>query len=417
MFRIYNLLLYLILLLSPFIIIYRLIIKKEDLNRFKEKFCFFSHKKPKNKNVIWFHGSSVGEINSIIPLIEKLERNENIDTILITSSTLSSSKVLSKFKFKKIIHQFFPIDTNYFTNKFLDYWNPKLVFFIESEIWPNMITNIKKRKISLILLNSRLTKKTFKRWIKFPNLSKSIFNKFDLCLPQNEQTKKFLKILGCKKIKKIGNIKFSETQKVTNVEFDKNTKKFFKSKKIWCASSTHESEEILCGLSHKKINKIYDNLLTIIIPRHINRISKIKKDLESIGLKVHIHSGRGKIDKETDIYLVNTYGETQSFFNICKTIFLGGSIVKHGGQNPLEPARFGCKIIHGPNIENFKEVYELLKDKKISFKINNINQLNNEITKSFKQKLNEEKKVLNLRRYGVKILNETLFEINKFIKN
>ena len=260
MFWIYNLLLYLILLLSPFIIIYRLIIKKEDLNRFKEKFCFFSHKKPKNKNVIWFHGSSVGEINSIIPLIEKLERNENIDTILITSSTLSSSKVLSKFKFKKIIHQFFPIDTNYFTKKFLDYWNPKLVFFIESEIWPNMIINIKKRKISLILLNSRLTKKTFKRWVKFPNLSKSIFNKFDLCLPQNEQTKKFLKILGCKKIKKIGNIKFSETQKVTNIEFDKNTKKIFKSKKIWCASSTHNNEEKICGLVHKRLKKSYNRV-------------------------------------------------------------------------------------------------------------------------------------------------------------
>jgi len=417
MFWIYNLLLYFILLLSPFIIIYRLIIKKEDLNRFKEKFCFFSHKKPNNKNVIWFHGSSVGEINSIIPLIEKLERDKNIDIILITSSTLSSSKVLSKFKFKKIIHQFFPIDTKHFANKFLDYWNPKVVFFIESEIWPNMISNIKKRKISLILLNSRLTKKTFKRWIKFPNLSKSIFNKFDLCLPQNEQTKKFLKMLGCKKIKKIGNIKFSGTQKVTTVEFNKNIKKFFKSKRIWCASSTHESEEILCGLSHQKIKKKYNNLLTIIIPRHINRIGEIKKNLENIGLKVHIHSSRDKINKKTDIYLVNTYGETQSFFNICKTIFLGGSIVKHGGQNPLEPARFGCKIIHGPNIENFKEVYELLKYKKISFKINNINQLNKEIIKSFKQKSNKEKKVLNLRRYGVKILNETLVEINKFIKN
>ena len=158
-------------------------------------------------------------------------------------------------------------------------------------------------------------------------------------------------------------------------------------------------------------------MLTIIIPRHVNRISKIKKDLENIGLKVHIHSGRDKIDKETDIYLVNTYGETQSFFNICKTIFLGGSIVKHGGQNPLEPARFGCKIIHGPNIENFKEVYELLKDKKISFKINNANQLNNEVVKLFKQKSKKVKKVLDLRRYGVKILNETLFEINRFIKN
>ena len=417
MFRIYNLLLFLILLISPFIIIYRLIIKKEDFNRFKEKFCFFSYKQPKNKKVVWLHGSSVGEINSIIPLIEKLEKKNYIDIILVTSSTLSSSKVLSKFKFDKVVHQFFPIDTKYFSKKFLDYWNPKAVFFIESEIWPNMITNIKKREIPLILLNSRITKKTFKRWRKFPNLSRSIFNKFDLCLPQNEQTKIFLKLLGCKKIKKIGNIKFSEIQKAPTIKFNSGIKKFFNSKKIWCASSTHKGEEILCGITHQKMSKIYNNLLTIIIPRHVNRTVEIKRCLENNGLKVHIHSNKEKIDKKTDIYLVDTYGETQSFFNICKTIFLGGSIVKHGGQNPLEPARFGCKIIHGPNIDNFKEVYELLKHKKISFQINSINQLNAEVKKLLKQKSNNVKKVLNLRRYGVKILNETLLEINKFIQN
>jgi 3-deoxy-D-manno-octulosonic-acid transferase len=417
MFRIYNLLLFLILLISPFIIIYRLIIKKEDFNRFKEKFCLFSYKQPKNKKVVWFHGSSVGEINSIIPLIEKLEKKNYIDIILVTSSTLSSSKVLSKFKFDKVVHQFFPIDTKYFSKKFLDYWNPKAVFFIESEIWPNMITNIKKREIPLILLNSRITKKTFKRWRKFPNLSRSIFNKFDLCLPQNEQTKIFLKLLGCKKIKKIGNIKFSEIQKTPTIKFNSGIKKFFNSKKIWCASSTHKGEEILCGITHQKMSKIYNNLLTIIIPRHVNRTVEIKRCLENNGLKVHIHSNKEKIDKKTDIYLVDTYGETQSFFNICKTIFLGGSIVKHGGQNPLEPARFGCKIIHGPNIDNFKEVYELLKHKKISFQINSINQLYVEVKKLLKQKSNNVKKVLNLRRYGVKILNETLLEINKFIQN
>jgi 3-deoxy-D-manno-octulosonic-acid transferase len=417
MFRIYNLLLFLILLISPFIIIYRLIIKKEDFNRFKEKFCLFSYKQPKNKKVVWFHGSSVGEINSIIPLIEKLEKKNYIDIILVTSSTLSSSKVLSKFKFDKVVHQFFPIDTKYFSKKFLDYWNPKAVFFIESEIWPNMITNIKKREIPLILLNSRITKKTFKRWRKFPNLSRSIFNKFDLCLPQNKQTKIFLKLLGCKKIKKIGNIKFSEIQKAPTIKFNSGIKKFFNSKKIWCASSTHKGEEILCGITHQKMSKIYNNLLTIIIPRHVNRTVEIKRCLENNGLKVHIHSNKEKIDKKTDIYLVDTYGETQSFFNICKTIFLGGSIVKHGGQNPLEPARFGCKIIHGPNIDNFKEVYELLKHKKISFQINSINQLYVEVKKLLKQKSNNVKKVLNLRRYGVKILNETLLEINKFIQN
>ena len=160
------------------------------------------------------------------------------------------------------------------------------------------------------------------------------------------------------------------------------------------------------------LSKIYNNLLTIIIPRHVNRTNEIIDSKPFSSCEKYFN--KEKIDKKTDIYLVDTYGETQSFFNICKTIFLGGSIVKHGGQNPLEPARFGCKIIHGPNIDNFKEVYELLKHKKISFQINSINQLYVEVKKLLKQKSNNVKKVLNLRRYGVKILNETLLEINKF---
>ena len=246
-----NLLLFLILLILILYLEEEQLIKKEDFNRFKEKFCLFSYKQPKNKKVVWFHGSSVGEINSIIPLIEKLEKKNYIDIILVTSSTLSSSKVLSKFKFDKVVHQFFPIDTKYFSKKFLDYWNPKAVFFIETWFWPNMITNIKKINDDLILLNSRITKKTFKRWRKFPNLSRSIFNKFDLCLPQNEQTKIFLKLLGCKKIKKIGNIKFSEIQKTPTIKFNSGIKKFFNSKKIWCASSTHKGDEILCGSTHQ----------------------------------------------------------------------------------------------------------------------------------------------------------------------
>ena len=146
MFVIYNILINLILLISPIIILARLIKKKEDKFRFKEKFCFFSKKRLSGK-ILWFHGSSVGEILSVIPLIERLEKNKNIKKILITSNTLSSSKVLSKFKLKKTIHQFFPIDSNFLTKKFLNYWNPSMAIFIESEIWPNMLMNTKKRSI------------------------------------------------------------------------------------------------------------------------------------------------------------------------------------------------------------------------------------------------------------------------------
>ena len=157
MLYLYRLLINLVILFSPLIIILRLLRKKEDLKRFKEKFCFFS-KQRSNGKIVWFHGSSVGEILSIIPLVEKLEKNKSIKKILITSSTLSSSKVLNKFSLNKTIHQFFPIDSNFFAKKFLEYWKPKIAIFVESEIWPNMLVNIKKKSIPVILLNARITK-------------------------------------------------------------------------------------------------------------------------------------------------------------------------------------------------------------------------------------------------------------------
>ena len=142
---IYQFLLSIILIFSPVIIIIRILKNKEDKLRFKEKFCFFSQKKLKGQ-LIWFHGASVGELQSIFPLLEKLEKKNKFDQILVTSNTLSSSKIMEKLKSKKIIHQFFPIDTNFLTKKFLDYWKPSFAFFIDSEIWPNMIYNLKKKQ-------------------------------------------------------------------------------------------------------------------------------------------------------------------------------------------------------------------------------------------------------------------------------
>ena len=277
MLLIYNLLIYFIILLSPLIILFRLIKGKEDLSRFKEKFCFFSINNTTKKKLIWFHGASVGELLSIIPIIEKLEKNNSIGKILITSTTLSSSRVLNKYKFKKTIHQFFPIDSIFFTNKFLNYWKPSIAVFVESEIWPNMIINIKKKDIPLILLNARISYKTFKRWKIFSNFSNFLFKKFDLCLPQSFETKKYLKFLGAKKISFNGNLKFSES-KQDNKLFSKEKFSFnFNSRKIWCASSTHPNEEIDCAKIHQNLRKKYNNILTIIIPRHINRTNEIKK--------------------------------------------------------------------------------------------------------------------------------------------
>jgi 3-deoxy-D-manno-octulosonic-acid transferase len=410
---IYRILINLIIILSPLIIIFRLIKKKEDSKRFKEKFCFFSKLKKKGK-LVWFHGASVGELQSIVPILEKLEENDKIQQVLITSNTLSSSKVLEKLKFKKVIHQFFPVDNNFLTNKFLDHWQPSMALFIDSEIWPNMISNLNKKKIPIILLNARITKKSFIKWKILSNFSKKIFSKINLSLASNTLSKNYLKKLGAKNIKLFGNLKFAQSEKEI-VKIDNNFKNFIFSKKSWCASSTHYGEEKVCGIVHQRLKTKYKNLLTIVIPRHIDRIDKIKKEFRKMGLKTHIHKPMKNINKDTDIYLVNTYGQTKAFFNECKNVFLGGSIIKHGGQNPLEAARFGCNILHGPNISNFSEIYSFLKKNKISKKFDNINKMVH-ILDGLLSKKNDSKTIIRKIDFtGKKILELTYKEIYFYI--
>ena len=413
---IYRFLINLIFLLSPLILIFRLLKKKEDVRRFKEKFCIFSKNRNSGK-LLWFHGASVGEIQSITPLIEKLEKNKKIKTILITSNTLSSSKIFQKLKLKKTIHQFFPIDTNFLIKKFLNYWKPSAAFFVDSEIWPNTIYNLDKNKIPIILINGRITKSSFEKWKKLPSFSRDIFDKINLCFPSSKQSEKYLKQLGVKRIKFIGNLKFSQSENEKLSKGDNQIKKFVKNKKTWCASSTHNTEELICGLVHKNLKKKYKNLLTFIIPRHIERTDAIIKELNDINLIIHTHEPKKKIPKNTDIYIVNSYGKTKSFYNICKNIFLGGSLIKHGGQNPLEATRYGCNILYGPNVDNFKEIYKFLDKLKISNKVNNHHQLSYTLNKMFLKKQSSKKKQYKLNSIGDKILKTTYEQVNLFLKN
>ena len=415
MFTIYRFLINSIFLLSPLILVFRLLKKKEDIKRFKEKFCFFSKKRSEGK-LLWFHGASVGEIQSIIPLVEKLEKNNKVKTILITSNTLSSSKIFQKFKLKKTIHQFFPIDTSYLVKKFLNYWKPSAAFFVDSEIWPNTIYNLDKNNIPIILLNGRITKNSFNKWKKLSYFTNYIFNKINLCFPSSKQSEKYLKKLGVKEIKFIGNLKFSQSENEKPLN-NNQIKKFINGKRTWCASSTHNSEELMCGLVHKKLKKKYKNLLTFIIPRHIERTDSIVKELNSINLITHTHEPTKKIPKNTDIYIVNSYGKTKSFYNICKNIFLGGSLIKHGGQNPLEATRYGCNILYGPNIDNFKEIYKFLDKLKISKKVRNSHQLSIRLNKLLFKKQSSKKIRYKLKSIGNKILNTTYKQINLFLKN
>ena len=410
MFCIYEVLGLIFIIFSPIIFFIRIIVGKEDPKRFLEKFCIYS-KRFKIRKTIWLHGSSVGEILSVIPIINVLEKNKKIKKIILTSSTTSSALIFSKYKFKKTTHIYFPIDTNYLTKKFIKYWKPQIALFIDSEIWPNMFNNLKINNIPIILLNGRITKKSFKRWMKFPYFAKKNFSKISLAMPQNNETSKYLKTLGVKKIKIVGNLKyFGQSKKF----LDKNTKKLFKNRLIFCAASTHYNEELFIGKIHKELKLKYNNLLTILIPRHANRSNSIANELENIGLKIITRSSKQKISKNTDIYIADTYGETSKFYGLSNITFLGGSLVPHGGQNPLEPARMGSYILHGPNIQNFKEVYNMLSKLNISSKVNNVLNMKKIVNKKikYKQPLKVSQK---LRFMGNNILKKNLNEINKYL--
>tara|TARA_B100001093_G_scaffold446354_1_gene450592 strand:- start:1296 stop:2546 length:1251 start_codon:yes stop_codon:yes gene_type:complete len=411
MFLFYQIILSILLIFSPIIILLRILKDKEDKRRFVEKFSIITKKRSSGK-LIWFHSASVGEILSIIPLIKNYEKKKSIDQILITSSTLSSAKIIKKFKFKKTIHQFYPIDHFCFTTKFLKYWRPNIAIFIESEIWPSMFNLIEKNKIPLVLLNARLTKKTFNRWMKIKNFSKSIFNKITIAYPQNFETNYYLKKIKTNKIKILGNLKFTENDERGQKYIDKKIKFKFKKKKVWIASSTHGIEEIFCAKAHLELKKKIKNLITIIIPRHVHRSKEIISDIKKLNLKVVAHSSNNRNLRNTDIYIVDTFGETKKFHKIGSTVFLGGSIIKRGGQNPLEAARYGARILHGPNVDNFKDVYKLLKTQKVSKKITTPRELANLITFEKNKKIG-----IKIKKIGAIILKKTIKELDSLIND
>ena len=413
----YKILTYLFYPFANIFLFIRKIKKKEHISRYKEKLAKIE-KHRGDGLLIWFHAASVGECMSILPLIQELEVNPKVNKILVTSITLSSSKILhDKFsQNSKVIHQFLPLDIPSFVKHFLSHWSPDIAIFVDSEIWPNLIFKIKDKKIPLMLINGRITKKSFLKWKLVSTFAKKIFKKFDLCIAASKESENYLKILGAKNVKNFGNLKFSETKVKDNSKLNTIFLNEAKSRKIWCATSTHFSEELICGKVHLNLKKNYKEILTIIIPRHVNRIDTIKKQLIDLDLNVVLYSNINQINNKTDILLVDAYGEAQKFFKLTKSVFLGGSLIKHGGQNPIEASRLGCKILHGPNISNFIEIYDFLKSLRVSYEVNNENDLYQCLMTTFRDKNIDNVEAINkINNYGISVFNNVMKEIKAYI--
>ena len=406
------------------IIYYRKLINKEDQIRYKEKIFFknFNINRKKDSRLIWFHAASIGELKSILPIIKILNQTQNSLEFLITTTTLSSANLAKDElkKFDNMHHRFIPIDSPFLIKKFLNSWKPDTIFLVDSEIWPNLILEAKKNKISISIINARITKKTFKRWMLIPNTAKYIFSLFDLCLSSSEETSNFLNKLNAKNVKYLGNIKF-----ITDIDrsiANNNEEEFFEKHKFWLAASTHDGEELFCLKTHLLLKEKIKNLITIIAPRHINRVDKVEKLCNKFNLSSQIVKKNDPIAKNKEIIIINSYGNLPRFLSLSKSVFMGKSTIESlksvGGQSPIEAAKFGCKIYHGPFVYNFKEIYEILNKIKVCHEIKNPDELAMRLSSDLKDDKNNNKEFLVLiKDLERKTLNETMNSINKFLFN
>ena len=420
-YRIFSVILYPILYVSLLI---RILKKKEDPKRYREKIFInsFNAKKLTNLKLLWFHAASVGEFKSIIPIIENLNSRQKKYEFLITTNTLSSSKLaeIEIRKFNNVQHRFMPFDLNHLIENFLNQWKPEKIFLVDSEIWPNLILKAKQKKIPIALINARLTRKSFGRWLVFYKTAKAIFGVFDLCLCSNKETKYFLKKLNAKNIVYVGNIKLIDEIDSRKI-IDKKTR-VLSQLRFWVAASTHKEEDIFCLKTHVELKKTYSDIKTFIAPRHLNRTSRIVKLSNSFNLRTQILNRNDEIYPENDVVIINSFGVLQKFFLYAKSVFIGKSIIKKlkndSGQNPIEAAKLNCKIYHGPYVTNFKEIYEILKIESISTEIENFKELSKYLIEDLrnpqKEKLNGSNSIQNL---GKQILIETIDVIKKYLND
>ena len=414
-------------ILYPFLFILlfiRIFFKKEDPKRYKEK--IFIKNQERNfiaqSNLIWFHAASIGELKSIIPIIHEINLKKTNYEFLITTNTLSSGNLasLELKKFNNVQHRFMPYDVGHLIEKFLNIWQPKSIILVDSEIWPNLILNAYQKKIPLALINARLTKKSFDRWNLFPKTAKKIFQKFNLCLCSNKQTKKFLETLNAKNVRYEGNIKF--TQRSEGWEFNEKNSTTLRSLRFWIAASIHKEEDIFCVKTHLELKKKFKDIVTIIAPRHIDRVNKIELLCDNFKLKTQILNKDDIISKDKEIIVINSFGNLHDYFRHAKSVFIGKSMIhklkNDGGQNPIDAVNLNCKIYHGQYVSNFEEVYSFLNDHNISKKISNYKELSENLIQDLNSPQKKEGNIINpIPALGKTILNNTITLLENFLND
>ncbi len=343
--------------LAPALIRQRLKRGKEDPARTDERRGLSHDVRPQGP-LIWIHGASVGEVLAAAALIERL-RALNL-RILITSGTVTSASIVARRFPPDVIHQYVPYDAPRFVRRFLDHWRPSLALFIESDLWPNLILTGAARRLPMVLINGRMSQRSFPRWQRMARSISALLGSFELCLTQSRIDAERFATLGGRNVLTTGNLKLDVPAPPADPARLERLETMTRGRPVIVAASTHPGEEEILIAAHKSLSGFFPSLLTVIVPRHPNRGRAVAELVANSGLQAALRSQEQQPAAATDIYVADTMGELGLFYRLAPIVFMGGSLVAHGGQNPIEAIKLGAAIVHGPHVFNFGDVYEAL---------------------------------------------------------
>jgi 3-deoxy-D-manno-octulosonic-acid transferase len=342
---------------APAFLAWRQRSNKEDPDRLCERMGEPGILRPEGR-LLWLHAASVGETMTVLPLIERLLCGHEGLQVLLTTGTRTSAELAAKRLPKNAIHQYAPLDLPKFVRKFLDYWQPDVALFVESEIWPNMIMETTKRHVPLVMVNGRMSKSSHRKWRRYPGFSRPLFGSFATVIAQNELYARRFAQIGAENVITCGNLKVDIAPPPVNRKRFSSLKEAIGARPLFIAASTHRGEDEVILRAHKLAKKKLSGFLTIIIPRHPDRATEIAKLARQQNLAVSICSREGLVGKDDDIHIADTIGELGTFYSLAKVAFIGGSLIKHGGQNPIEAIGHDAAVITGPYYHNFEDIYE-----------------------------------------------------------
>lgn len=363
---------------------------KEDPTRRGERLGFAGRPRPEGQ-VVWIHAASVGETNAILPLIEGiLAANPHVH-VLLTTGTITSADIAARRLPARAIHQYVPLDVPQYVGRFLDHWKPAIAIFTESDIWPNLVLATSARHVPLVLVNARMSPRSINRWRRFAKFGRPLFSRFAAILAQNDNIARAVKRLGAPNVITAGNIKIDSPAPPVDPAVKAKLKAAIGDRPVFLAASTHPGEDTVIAAAHSLMRRNLEGLLTIIVPRHPERGGGLAASLGGLGLKTQLRSRAADPAPETEIYIADTIGELGTFYSVAPVALIGGSLVEHGGQNPIEAIRLGACVLTGPYTHNFRDAYASLYREKGAIEVRSSDDIARQVTKLLSDKLAAER--------------------------